>query len=376
MHVVLVVPGGFDRSGRQRVIPALLWLAEGLAERHRVTVVALGQDRTADRFELAGAVVRTVPAEARGPHRLARMVARGIRAAGAEGPPDVVHGLWASVSGLVAVLAADRHRVPSLVHVAGGELVALPDIGYGGALGRGGRLIARAALGRADRVTVATEWMAAHVRAAGHRVDAVVPLGVDTDRFAPVAGTEPEPGSARLVHVGSLNGVKDQATLLRALARVREARPDATLDVAGVDTADGAHARLAASLGVADAVRFHGFVPSDELPALVRAARVHVLSSRHDAGPVAVLEAAACGVPTVGTAVGHVADLAAASSPGAVAVPVGDHRALGDAIVALLGDPARHVRLASAARTFALSHDRRATVARFEALYDEVRASH
>lgn len=375
MHVVLVVPGGFDRGGRERVIPALLWLAEGLAERHRVTVVALGQDATADRFELAGAVVRTVPAEARGPHRLARMVACGIRAAGAEGPPDVVHGLWASVSGLVAVLAARRHRVPSLVHVAGGELVAFPDIAYGGALGRGGRLIGRAALRGADRVTVATDWMADHVRAAGHRVDAVVPLGVDTARFRPAAGAEgAPPGSAALVHVGSLNGVKDQATLLRAFARVRAARPDATLDVVGVDTLGGAHARLAALLGVADAVRFAGFVPSDELPDRLRAARLHVLSSRHDAGPVAVLEAAACGLPTVGTAVGHVADLAAATPPGAVAVPVGDAAGLADAVLALLDDPARHVRLASAARTFALAHDRADTVARFDALYTELRA--
>lgn len=375
MHVVLVVPGGFDRGGRHRVIPALLWLAESLAADHRVTVVALGQDHTADRFALAGATVRTVPAEARGPHRLARMVARGVRAAGAEGRPDVVHGLWASVSGLVAVGAARRHRAPSLVHVAGGELVAFPDIAYGGALGRGGRLIGRATLARADRVTVASDWMADHVRARGHRVDAVVPLGVDVERF--LAGSEGDdpPGAASLVHVGSLNGVKDQATLLRAFARVRARHPGATLDLVGVDTQAGAHARLAALLGVADAVRFHGFVPSDELPALLRRARVHVLSSRHDAGPVAVLEAAACGVPTVGTAVGHVADLAAASPPGAVAVPIGDAEALSDAVSDLLDDPVRHAALADAARTFAVAHDRRATVAAFVALYAEVRAS-
>ncbi len=371
--MVLVVPGGFDRGGRDRVIPALVWLAEGLAADHRVTVVALGQDRTADRFELAGATVRTVPAEARGPHRLARMVARGVRAVGAEGAPDVVHGFWASVSGLVAVTAARRHGAPSLVHVAGGELVAFPDLAYGGALGRGGRRIGRAALGGADRVTVATGWMADHVRAGGHRVDAVVPLGVDVERFVPGDPATTSPHA--LVHVGSLNGVKDQATLLRAFAHVRQRHPLATLDVVGVDTMGGAHGRLAERLGVADAVHFAGFVPSDQLPARLRAARVHVLSSRHDAGPVAVLEAAACGVPTVGTRVGHVADLAATSPAGAVAVPVGDAAALGAAVADVLDDPVRHAALASSARAFALANDRRATVDRFAALYEQVRAS-
>ena len=379
MHVVLVVPGGFDPGGHERVIPALLWLAEGLARDHRVTVVALGQDDRRDRFELVGATVRTVPAEARGPHRLARMVARGVLEVGAEGPPDVVHGFWASVTGLVAVLAARRHRVPGLVHVAGGELVALPDIAYGGALGRGGPLIAAALLRRTDHVTAASAWMAGQVRAAGHRVDAVVPLGVDTARFAPPATPSDRAGTGvRLVHVGSLNGVKDQATLLRAFALVHLARPDASLDLAGVDTMAGAHRRLADDLGVGDSVRFHGFVPSDRLGELVGSADLHVLSSRHDAGPVAVLEAAACGVPTVGTAVGHVADLAAPvdGPPGAVSVPVGDAAALARAVLDVAADPRRRQALAGVARSFALANDRHATVARFAASYAQLRASH
>jgi len=374
VHVVLVVPGGFDASGRERVIPALLWLAEGLAEHHRVTVVALGQEREARRFALVGATVRTVPAEARGPHRLARQIARGIVAVGAEGRPDVVHGLWASVTGLVAVTAARRYRVPSLVHVAGGELVAMPDIAYGGALGRGGRLIAAGGLKGADHVTVATQWMAAHVRARRYRVDDVVPLGVDTERFRPADAPLRPGGGGGLVHVGSLNGVKDQVTLLKAFATVQRARPGVTLDIAGVDTTDGATRRLAAQLGVADAVRFHGFVPSDDLVALVQGASLHVLSSRHDAGPVAVLEAAACGVPTVGTAVGHVADLAAADPPGAVAVPIRHADELAVAILAVLDDEPRRVALAAAARAFALAHDRRATVARFDAAYRQLLA--
>lgn len=375
----MVVPGGVDRGGEERVIPALLWLIEGLAERHRVTVVALGQEERASRYPLLGATVLNVAAERAGPRQLVRQVARAVHAAGREGRPDVVHGLWASVSGLAAVLAARRHGVPSVVHAAGGELVSLPAIGYGGARGRGGRWIAAGALRGATAVTVASDWMAQHVRSCGYRVDAVIPLGVDTERFAPgpVAGRATDRAGCaapyRLVSVADLNPVKDHDTMLGALAVLRERRIPVELDLIGTDTLHGRVARRAATAG--GAVRCHGFVPSRALPALLRRADLHVIASRHDAGPVSVLEAAACGLATVGTRVGHVADLAAAHPPGAVAVPVGHPAKLGEAIAELLTDAPRRSAMAAVARRFALDHDRHATVDAFEALYARLAAS-
>jgi glycosyltransferase involved in cell wall biosynthesis len=374
VHVVLVVPGGVDRGGRERVIPALLWLIEGLAVTHRVTVVALGQEPNASRFALAGATIVNVPPEERGPHRLVRQVARAIRAVGSEGRPDVVHGLWASVTGLVAVAAARRYRVPSLVHVAGGELVALHDIGYGGSIGRGGRLIARTGLRRADDVTVASEWMADLVVANGFRRPGIVPLGVDTSRFVPAVDLDSRVPH-RLVHVASLNRVKDQSTLLEAVALARREIPTITVDLVGVDTLDDAMQRRAEQLELADAVAFHGFVPSDELAIFYQRAALHVISSRHEAGPVSVLEAAACGVPTVGTRVGHIADFATAVPPAAVAVPTRDPRALADAIVAVLGDDAQRLALGAAARSWAVEHDAAATVRAFAVRYERLVAS-
>lgn len=379
MHVVLVVPGGVDRGGRERVIPALLWLIEDLATRHRVTVVALGQEEQAGAYPLLGATVVNVPPERKGPHRLARQIARGVRAAGVNGAPDVVHGFWASVSGLVAVAAARRWRVSGIVHVAGGELVALPEIGYGGGLGRGGRLIGRTVLRSADVITAASEWLAHQLADLGRSPDAIVPLGVDTSLFCPepsrsAAHPQQQDGSPRLVHIASLNRVKDQTTLLHALARIRLAVPGVSLDIAGVDTLNGEIHRLAVDLGLGDIVRFHGFVPSDELPALYRGAALHVVASRHEAGPVAVVEAAACGVATIGTNVGHVADFAALRSPAAVAVPIGDSAALADAVIAALGDEVRRADMADRARGWALANDRHETARRFEELYAVSRA--
>jgi glycosyltransferase involved in cell wall biosynthesis len=361
VHVVLIVPGGVDRSGETRVIPALLWLIERLAEQHRVTVVALGQEPADSRYSLLGATVLNVRVPQPGgsrvlaPLRLVALLRRAVRAVGREGRPDVVHGFWASVSGLVAGLAGRRYRVPSLVSAAGGELVAMPDIGYGGALGRGGRLIGSWSLRLADDVTVSSDWMAEHVRRAGHAVDGVVPLGVDTSMFSP--GSETERSPHHLVHVASRNRVKDPFLLVDAFGLVRASIPDATLELVGVDTLDGAVERHVEAAGLGSNVTITGFVRPSDLPAHYRKASMHVLTSWHDAAPVAVLEAAACAVPTVGTKVGHVTDLAASSPPAAVVVDSRDPAILATAIVALLQDEARRRSLGEAALAWATAHD-------------------
>jgi glycosyltransferase involved in cell wall biosynthesis len=97
-----------------------------------------------------------------------------------------------------------------------------------------------------------------------------------------------------------------------------------------------------------------------------------VQGSHHESQGVAVLEAAMRGLPIVGTAVGLVADLAALDEPAAVAVRPGNAAALADAIAALLTDPGRRERLASAARSWAEAHDADWTAAQFQALYEEV----
>ena len=57
---------------------------------------------------------------------------------------------------------------------------------------------------------------------------------------------------------------------------------------------------------------FHGFQPTDALASFYARAHLHVVSSRHEAAGIVVLEAAASGVPTVGTRVGFLADWAQA----------------------------------------------------------------
>jgi glycosyltransferase involved in cell wall biosynthesis len=171
-----------------------------------------------------------------------------------------------------------------------------------------------------------------------------------------------------LVHVGSLTPVKDHRTLLRAVAMVAGNGHSVHVDLVGEDTSEGAVQREATSLGLEDLVTFHGYLPQDEAVHVVRRADLMLVTSRHEAGPVAMLEAAAVGVPTVGTAVGHVADWA---PDRASAVRVGDPDSLAAAIAELLGNDERRLLVARRAQAAALREDADWTAARFDELYAE-----
>ena len=360
MKLALVVPGGVDRSGDRRVIPALLALVERLARNHELHVFALHQEPVRGEWTLLGARIHNI-----GERRTRLRAVRAIRSEHRHAPFDAIHAIFSGSCGLVAVAAARSLRVRSLVHVAGGELVALHDIGYGGRRRFSSRLREALVLRAADVVTAASVPILDSLRDLG--IDARrVPLGVDLRAWPPLPPRRRGDRPARLVHVASLNRVKDQATLLRALSTLARRGHAFTMDIVGVDTLHGEIQALAAGLGLQGRVRFHGFRTQRELRPMLASADLMVMSSRHEAGPLAALEAAATGVPTVGTAVGHLAEWAPAA---ALAVPPGDEAALADAIAMVLGDEALRLRMAAAAQRMAIAEDAGFTARAFEALY-------
>jgi glycosyltransferase involved in cell wall biosynthesis len=365
MKLAMVLPGGVDRSGEYRVIPAFLALIARLSAHHEVHVFALHQEAAPATWELHGARIHNV---GRGWTRMRAL--RAILAEHRSSPFALVHALFAGECGLVAVSAARILRIPSVVHVAGGEPVRLPDIRFGGQLTWRGRLQGRVVLEAASAVTAASTPQLELIAGLGATARRV-PLGVDCTRAwparAPVMRRAGEPG--RLIHVASLNRVKDQETLLRALAELARRPHPFLVDIVGEDTLGGAMQRLARDLGVSERTLFHGFMTQQQLLPLMRAAHVLVVSSRHEAGPVVLLEAAAVGVPTVGTAVGHVAEWA---PDAAIAVPVGDWRSLAAALHRVLADEELRLRLARAAWARSVSEDADYTAACFETLYEEL----
>jgi glycosyltransferase involved in cell wall biosynthesis len=153
------------------------------------------------------------------------------------------------------------------------------------------------------------------------------------------------------------------------MALLRTAGLDFHLDVVGEDVLQGEVQRLAADLGLAPQVHFHGFLTQRQLRPLMDAADLMLLASRHEAGPMVVLEAAVAGVPSVGTAVGHLAEWAPAA---ARVVPPADPQGLASAAAALLADEGLRLDLARAAQARALAEDADYTARAFQALYAEL----
>jgi glycosyltransferase involved in cell wall biosynthesis len=359
VRIALVAAGGFDESARERVTPALLWLVERLARSHEVSVHVLQYHDRPRHYELLGATVHDLGR----PRGLWRQYAALVRALRQAPMADVLHGYMALPAGFVAASAGRRLGIRSVVTFDSGEFAALPEIDYGLQRRSRQRLAVSAAARLASCVTVCSVYQ--QRLASEHGVSAaLVPIGVDTALFVPALRVDSPPW--RLIHVASLNRVKDQRTLLQAFKMLTERHLDARLDVAGEDTLDGDIQRLAKTLGVGDRVSFHGRLTSPQLRLLYQRAHLHVVSSRHEAAHVATLEASACGVPTVGSAVGYIADFA---PDRAIAVTPGDPRPLADAVFDLLHDPPRRHALAEAARAWTLAHDADFTARQFETIY-------
>ena len=191
----------------------------------------------------------------------------------------------------------------------------------------------------------------------------VVPCGIDPDRFSPDGPAEPRSadsaGRTRFVTVGRLVRRKGVDDVIRALARVA----DGELVVVGGPPAEhlGAdpEARrlrdVAAAAGVADRLELRGRLPHDAVARLLRSADVAVAAPWYEPFGIVPVEAMACGLPLVGTAVGGLLDTVVPGRTGLLVPPRSPER-LGAAMAALAVDPRRRARLgrAAAMRTRAL----------------------
>lgn len=368
MKIALIVPGGVDRSGTHRIVPLLLYFIERLTRRgHDVHVFALRQEPRPARWTLLGAHVHNIGARPRRLRAVAAILAEHRRT-----PFDVLHAVWVVPQGVVGTLAKLLTRRPLVLWALDGEFVSLPDIGYGAQRNARGRLWVRWSVTAADRTVVPARCGVEQSARLGFATELVRPA-LALDAWPPRPPRRRDPGApARLLQIADLNRVKDQETLLRAAGRLAAEGVDFTLDVAGEDTLGRRVQALAAELGLRDRVRFHGLLGRRELHELAARAHLLIVSSRADAAPVVVLEAAAVGVPTVGTAVGQVSDWA---PDAAVAVPVRDDAALAGAVRALLADEDARMALAWEAHRRATARDADDLAADFERIYRQIARS-
>jgi glycosyltransferase involved in cell wall biosynthesis len=183
---------------------------------------------------------------------------------------------------------------------------------------------------------------------------AVVPNGVDTDRFAPYADVaairrELRIGAHDLVVgiVAALRPEKNHELFLEMARRVRECVPTARFLVIGDGPCRAALELLAQRLGLESNVMFLG--SRDDVPQLLAAMDVLALTSHIEANPVSILEAMSVGRPVVATNVGSVSEAVADQQTGFL-VPPGDAAVLTERVVQLLSNPTRSRAMGTAGR--------------------------
>ncbi|MGI8700583.1 MAG: glycosyltransferase [Nocardioidaceae bacterium] len=350
----LAALGGVDAGGQNVHVAAL---AGALAERGHDVVVYTRRDSPdlPERVLLdAGVTVehldagppRPVPKDALLPHvpQLTADLDRRLR----NFLPEVVHAhFW--MSGLAAVEAASRLSVPVVqtFHALGSvkrRLQGASDTSPARRLRLEGEVAQRVERILASCSDEVHELV--RMGAGRERID-VVPSGVDRTRFRPEGPVASRSAMHRLVVIGRLvprKGVDDAIRALRWL-------PDTELVVVGGPDAAALAAdpearrlrKLAEATQVGDRVRFYGRVAHTDLPALIRSADVVVCLPWYEPFGIVPLEAMACGVPVVGSAVGGLLDTVVPGVTG-VLLPPHQPKAAARAIRSLLDNDSRRRR--------------------------------
>lgn len=341
MKVAMVSPHADPVAGTDALSNHLTELSRELARgRHSVTLyVRQNEPDGRGRVRLApGVTVERIPA---GPPRPlgtdelrshVRDFQLGLAERWADSPPDVVHAhSWA---GGLAALAAGRDL--PLVHSH--HLHEPPQL-------KSDQMKLERALGRSARAVIAAcgaeREELVRMGVARPRIQ-VVPGGVDVQRFGPKGPVHPRGERRRLVML-SLAGA-DNA--IEALPRI----PETELVIAGgppreelEGDAEAYRLRiLAKECGVGDRVLFLGRIPDPAVPSLIRSADLVLALPDYEPYGSIVLEAMACGVPVVATAVGGHFDTVVDGVTGLL-VPPGRPQALATKVRTLLDDPIRRI---------------------------------
>jgi len=279
-------------------------------------------------------------------------------------PPSFVHihlatraSFWRK---LAFIALSSARRIPIVLHVHGGH--------FGGYYNEGSRMrraLIRWALAQAKTLIALTpSWGRMFLDIAPGATVVVIPNPVDIPVLDGVSQREED----SVLFLGRLTHEKGIDVLLDAFEDVARRRPAARLLIGAPGNPHAIDDELRRR-GIQDHVRMLGWVDGDAKDRLFRTVAVFTLPSRAEGLPVGMLEAMAHAMPVVVSRIGGVPDALADGVEGLI-VPVGDARALADALCELLGDPQQQRRMGAAGRVRAVAEfDRAAVVARLDALY-------
>ncbi|MBI4881280.1 MAG: glycosyltransferase [Planctomycetes bacterium] len=325
-----------------------LELSRRLAGRGYETLLLAGEPERTEGDLLAGVddvTVRVMPGFRRRPGLGDLGAQRRLRAALREFRPDIVHTHAAKAGALGRLASRSLRPRPRLVHTFHGHVL---DGYFPRPLSALFAAVERRLALTTDALVAVSEAVAREL-AERHRVAPrerfrVIENGIDLASFR-AAGARSR-GAARerlgcspaalvLLVPARLVPIKGHAVLFDALRLLSPALLPLEVHLLGDGPLRRRLERAAARLREGFVVRFHGF--RDDLPAVLPAGDVVVLPSKSEGMPLALMDAMACGVPVVATAVGGVPELLDQGAAGLLAAPR-DAASLARALERVLGD--------------------------------------
>jgi len=297
---------------------------------------------------------------------------RAMRAAVREFRPHVVH-THSSKAGILGRLAAHLERTPAVVHTVHG-------FGFTPMQPAPMRFTFRLAERFLGRWTDHFITVSESDRRRGLELGifpleraTVINAGIDLARFRAVSDGDTVrqrlglPMDAPLVvQIGNFKPQKAPLDFVRMAAAVWQRFPEVRFVMVGDGELREAAEKLAHDLGIAGNTVFCGWW--DDVPGLLAATQVSVLTSRHEGLPCSVVESLAAGVPVVATAVDGTVEVIRAGENGLLA-PAGDVQALAEGVCRNLSDPELRSSMAAAAPKNLEGFDRDRMVREQEDLY-------
>ena len=229
----------------------------------------------------------------------------------------------------------------------------------------------RRVLSRAHALVAPSEYLAGAVTPMGLAAS-IIPNVIDLNDYPYSHRERVRP---RLFWMRSFHPLYNPALALKVAAGLRADYSDATLVMAGQDKGlQSKMQSLARDLGIAYAVHFPGFLDRTGKAREGSAADIYLNTSRIDNMPVAILEAAAMGLPVVATRVGGLPYLLRDGDNGLL-VPNDDAPAMIDAIRRLLNEPELAKRMSTNGRVLAERSAWRTVLVQWEELFARLKAA-
>jgi len=311
MNILIVVPGGIDPSGETKVIPVLLSLYKELNRHHNLCVLTLNQEQQLTEYRLDNYQVISLP-KVRKSHKKdhvtqLRLALKRIKNHGFK--PEVIHSFWLGRPALFAALISKIYQTPLIATLGGGEPICIPDIHYGGSCTTKNKFYQWLSWAFADHITMGSAFVKNSVANKQKRKANIIPLGIDTRFWTLKNNTDTAPKRWNLLHLASINRVKNPWLMLQVASSLKEHRFNYHLNWYGVDTLDGAIQRESRKMGLHKHVTFGGFKTQKELKPILQQQHFIVQTSHYESQGIAMVEACSQGVCPVGTDVGWLSDI-------------------------------------------------------------------